>query len=296
MIERLSIVGLGLIGGSLARALRRARACGEIIGCMRSEDNLRKAHELGIIDEYETDPGRAVVGADMVVLGVPLGANRAVMEQIVAHLAPDATLTDVGSAKTGVIADARATLGPRLTRFVPAHPIAGTEQSGVLASFAELFQGRRVVVTPIDETLDEATDKVRTMWESTGATVESMTPRDHDRILAATSHVPHVLSYALVDCLAAMDAKADIFRYAAGGFADFTRIASSSPEMWADIVFANRAEVLAALDTYTSALIELTGALAADDRPRVVATFATAKRERDAFAGTWSKRGPANKE
>ena len=232
MIERLSIVGLGLIGGSLARALRRAGACGEIIGCMRSEDNLRKAHELGIIDEYETDPGRAVVGADMVVLGVPLGANRAVMEQIVAHLAPDATLTDVGSAKTGVIADARATLGPRLTRFVPAHPIAGTEQSGVLASFAELFQGRRVVVTPIDETLDEATDKVRTMWESTGATVESMTPRDHDRILAATSHVPHVLSYALVDCLAAMDAKADIFRYAAGGFADFTRIASSSPEMW----------------------------------------------------------------
>ncbi len=292
MIKRLCIVGLGLIGGSLARALRRANACGEIIGCMRSVDNLCEARELGIIDGYETDAGRAVDGADMVVLGVPLGVTRAVMGQIAESISDRATITDVGSVKASVIADARATLGERLPRFVPAHPIAGTERSGVLASFPELFQGRRVVITPIDETRDESVNKVREMWQSTGATVEMMTAQDHDHVLAATSHLPHLLAYALVDCLAGMDRKSDIFRYAAGGFADFTRIASSSPGMWGDIVCANRDDLLAALHAYTDKLTEMTQALTAGDRSRLVAVFESAKTQRDTFARDWQKPNP----
>ena len=283
LIPRLAILGVGLIGGSLARALKRAQRVGEIVGCGRNEDQLRKAVELGVIDRYATDPAEAVRGADVVVLGTPVSAMRAVLAAIRDHLAPQAVLTDVGSAKGCVVEDARAVFGGLPERFVPGHPIAGTEKSGVEASFAELFEHRRVILTPHIENAAPAVDLVRAMWLATGAQVVEMGIRHHDEVLAATSHLPHVLAYTVVDTLAAMDDRAEIFRYAAGGFRDFTRISASDPAMWRDICLANRECLVAVIDEYVGNLQRLRAALAAGDEPTVYETFRRAKHARDNF-------------
>jgi prephenate dehydrogenase len=281
LIQRLCIIGVGLIGGSLARALREAGEVGEIVGGGRGADNLRAAVRLGVIDRYETDLTQAVTGADVVVVAVPLGAIEAVLRVIAPHLAPDAVLTDAGSAKGSVVADVERVYGHIPPNFVPGHPIAGTEKSGVEASFATLFQRRRVILTPLAETSAAAHQLIRRMWELTGAEVVDMGVRHHDAVLAATSHLPHLLAYTLVDTLARLDDRAEIFRYAAGGFRDFTRIASSDPQMWHDICVANREQLLEMIGLFVADLEQLAGSIRTDDHAAILATFQRAKRARD---------------
>lgn len=281
LIQRLCVIGVGLIGGSLARALRERGEVAEVVGSGRNEDNLRAAVRLGVVDRYDTDPARAVVGADVVVVAVPLGAIEPVLRAIVPHLPPDAVLTDVGSAKGSVVADVERVYGHVPPHFVPGHPIAGTEKSGVEASFATLFAKRRVILTPLAETAAAAHHLIRKMWELTGAEVIDMGVRHHDAVLAATSHLPHMLAYTLVDTLARLDDRAEIFRYAAGGFRDFTRIASSDPRMWHDICVANREQLLEMIARFSADLAQLAHAIRADDRAAILATFERAKRARD---------------
>lgn len=291
MLRQLTIIGIGLIGGSLARALKRAGACARVIGCARTEVDLQRAVELGVIDDYRMEPAAACAGSDMILIAVPLGAMEPVLRAMSGHLSADAVMTDAGSAKGSVVDAARRTLGPdELKRFVPGHPVAGTERSGVEASFAELYEGRRVILTPITETVPEAVEKVQRMWEAAGACVEQMAVAHHDEVLAATSHLPHVLAYSLVECLATMQESREIFRFAAGGFADFTRIASSSPRMWHDIVFANREAILSVLALFEGHLDQLIEAIRSNDSERVMRILTRAKEARDRFAANHSPR------
>ena len=285
MIERLCIVGVGLIGGSLARALRRAGFVREIVGASRSAEHLQKAVELGVIDRYETELSRAVRGADMVFVAVPLGAMASVFAAIRDSLEPEAVVTDGGSAKASVVADAERAFGEVPGWFVPGHPIAGTERSGVEASMPDLYQGRRVILTPTPETSVDALNKVRAMWQAAGAQVREMEVEHHDEVLAATSHLPHMLAFALVESLARMSEQREIFEYAAGGFRDFTRIASSDPVMWRDICLANRDALVSMADRFRNDLDALTDAIRNRDETRILKIFQDAKAARDAFAG-----------
>jgi len=283
--KRLTIIGVGLIGGSLARALRRAGVCDEIVGCGRDEVHLQKAVELGVIDRYEMDAATAVSGADVVVLAVPLRAMVTVLTQMTPGLSADVVITDVGSAKGCVVEEARAVLGQHLCDFVPGHPIAGTEKSGVEASFAELFDGRGVILTPIEETDAVKCQRIRAMWEVAGATVTEMAVLHHDEVLAATSHLPHLLAFSLVNTLASLDESKEIFAFAAGGFRDFTRIASSDPVMWRDICMENRDAMLEVLQLFNNDLKQLEEAVRDNDGEAVVNVFTRAKATRDRFCG-----------
>lgn len=283
-IERLCIIGVGLIGGSLARALRANDAVGEVVGCSRSTEHLQQAVDLGVIDRFDTDPAAAVAGADMVLVAVPMGAMEAVFRQIKPRLDAAAVVTDVGSAKGAVVDAAQKAFGGVPANLVPGHPIAGTERSGVAASFAELFQQRRVILTPLAHTDAEAVERVRGMWETAGAGVVEMGVEHHDRVLAATSHLPHILAYATVDSLARLHEHDEIFQYAAGGFRDFTRIAGSDPVMWRDICLANREAILEMIAHFQVDLTALTEAIQARDGTRLEEIFRRAKRARDAHA------------
>lgn len=283
MIKRLAVLGVGLIGGSLARALRRRGYCETIVGYGRQVAELEKARRLGVIDMIANSVPEAVAGADMVVLATPLGAFRSLFEAMNGHLAPDAVVTDVGSAKGCVVDTARSVFGEMPAYVVPGHPIAGTEHSGVEASFAELFAGRRVILTPTKETAAAALGRVRAMWETADAIVDELTVEAHDQILAATSHLPHLLAYALVNTLVDLDETEAIFRFAAGGFRDFTRIASSDPIMWHDICFANRHALLSVLDRYVEDLRQLRASIERGDGESLKNSFARAKRARDRF-------------
>jgi len=283
MIERLAVIGVGLIGGSLARALRAAGEVREVVGCGRSSANLEKAVELEVIDRYSHDPAQAVLDADMVFVAVPLGAMRETFRAIRDRLSEHAVVTDGGSVKGSVMADAEAAFGKVPARLVPGHPIAGTEQSGVEASFAELYRGRRVVLTPLADTDPDAVDRVTRMWRSCGAQVSSMSVGYHDEILAATSHLPHMLAFGLVDVLARMQENDDIFRYAAGGFRDFTRIASSNPVMWRDICIANRDALGEMLRGFSEEMAVLADTIRRGDGEQLLEIFERAKEARDRF-------------
>ncbi|MCW8827750.1 MAG: prephenate dehydrogenase/arogenate dehydrogenase family protein [Gammaproteobacteria bacterium] len=283
MIKRLTIIGVGLIGGSLARALRVAGACEEIVGWGRSPEPLQRALELGVIDRAESDIAAAVKGADVVLIGVPVGAMEAVLQQLKPHLEPQAVVTDVGSTKGSVVAAARKVFGILPPRFIPGHPIAGTEKSGAEASFAELFRNRRVILTPDEESDPDALALVRQLWQQAGAEVIEMSVEHHDEVLAATSHLPHMLAFTLVDTLARLEDHDDIFRFAAGGFRDFTRIASSDPQMWHDICLNNRDALLQMLRRFTDELNILAGAIEAGDGEALLETFERAKAARDDY-------------
>ena len=283
MIERLCVVGVGLIGGSLARALRAAGAVREVVGCGRGRANLERAVALGVVDRFTQDVGEAVSGADLVFLALPLGAMRPALEALRDRLAPGAVVTDGGSAKASVVADARAVFGAVPPFFVPGHPIAGTEKNGVEASFATLYRSRRVILTPLHETDPGAVARVEEMWRACGAEVSYMTVGHHDEVLAATSHLPHMLAYALVDSLARLEEHDEVFRYAAGGFRDFPRIASSTPVMWRDLCIANREALARMLGRFSGELAELTAAVEGGDGERLLEIFARAKRARDRY-------------
>lgn len=283
MIERLAIIGVGLIGGSLARALRAAGAVDEIVGCGRALANLQRARALGVIDRLTQDPADAVAGADLVFIAVPLGAMRDVFASIRDQLDARAVLTDGGSVKGSVVADALAVFGHAPPCLVPGHPIAGTEHSGVEASFAELYHQRRVILTPLPETDPEALRRVTLMWEQCGAEVTCMSVAHHDEVLAATSHLPHMLAFGLVDALARMRENDEIFRYAAGGFRDFTRIASSNPVMWRDICLANREALSAMLARFGIEMTDLAESIRQADGDRLLTIFERAKSARDRY-------------
>ncbi len=285
MIKRLCIIGVGLIGGSLARALRESAFVDRIVGAGRNPEHLKKAVELGVIDRYDTDLAEAVKGADMVFVSVPLGAMGTVFASIKDSLGVDAVVTDAGSVKASVVEAVKAATGETPAWFVPGHPIAGTEQSGVEASFPDLYKGRRVILTPTGETGTAAVQKVRAMWEAAGAMVNEMDVDHHDEVLAATSHLPHMLAFALVESLARMSEQREIFEYAAGGFRDFTRIASSDPVMWRDICIANRDALLTVLTTFRGDLDDLAAAIKDRDEGKILSIFQDAKAARDAFDG-----------
>lgn len=283
MIRKLSIIGVGLIGGSMARALRDEGVVQEIVGCGRGKANLEKAVELGVIDHYTHDVSEAVRGADFVVLAVPLGVMAQTFSSMKDHLAEDVVLTDVGSVKGSVIQDARQVFGEVPDFFVPGHPIAGTERSGVEAAFPELFRNRRVILTPLQTTNADALRRVRQVWEQCGAEVTLMETAHHDEVLAATSHLPHMLAYSLVDSLAGMKENDEIFRFAAGGFRDFTRIASSNPTMWRDICLANREALGEMLTRFAEDLRYLADALEKGDAEGLLEIFERAKAARDRY-------------
>ncbi|WP_348766130.1 prephenate dehydrogenase/arogenate dehydrogenase family protein [uncultured Salinisphaera sp.] len=282
--ERICVIGLGLIGGSIVRALQ-AKGLGDRIDAVVADaDEARRARELGLADEASTDIAMTVAKATLVVVAVPVGAMAGVFARLATALPANAVVTDTGSTKLSVIREAQAGLGESFARFVPGHPIAGTERSGLDAGFAELFEQRRVILTPTLATEPQALARVEALWRAVGAQISEMDGAHHDEVLAATSHLPHLLAYTLVDTLARMAERTEIFAYAAGGFADFTRIASSSPSLWADIVTANHDAVLPVLDRYIGDLAAVRAAIADDDRDTLAATFLRAKTARDGFA------------
>ena len=280
-IGKLVVIGVGLIGGSLACALRKAGRVGEVVGIGRGLANLEQAVALGVIDRYGQDAAAEVGDADLVVIGTTLGATAGVLAAIAPALGPRTLVTDVGSTKASVVAAARAALGEHFPRFVAGHPIAGTEHSGAAAAFAELYVDHRVILTPVAETDGAALARVRALWEAAGARVCEMSVEDHDRVLAATSHLPHMLAFTLVDMLAAASDADDIFAFAAGGFRDFTRIASSNPEMWRDIAIANSAPLAELCDAYGARLARLAAAIRAGDGGTLEQSFRRAKEARD---------------
>jgi prephenate dehydrogenase len=283
VINKLCIIGIGLIGGSLARALRVAGYAHEIVGYGRSVGNLQQAVEFGVIDRAEVSLTEAVRHADMVVLAVPVGCMTEILGEVGPALMDQAVVTDVGSVKGGVITAARNTLGGHFARFVPGHPLAGTEQSGVAASQADLFQGRRVILSPEPETDATAMASVRAMWEAAGAEVVTLSAVDHDRILAVSSHLPHMLAYCLMDMVVRHDDHRAILECAAGGFRDATRIAGSDPVMWRDICLANRDALLAALRQYHDDLGALAAAIEKGDGKWLCETFTRARHTRAAL-------------
>jgi len=285
VIKQLTIIGVGLIGGSLARALKRAGVVDEVVGAGRDAQHLQQALALGVVDRIEMDLALAVQGADIVVVATPVGVVETIFRAIIPGLSPETILTDVGSTKASVVAAAQAAFGQLPENFVPGHPIAGTEKSGVEASFAELFEGHRVILTPTEKSTPQAVTRVRTMWEQTGAAVVETDVGHHDDVLAATSHLPHLLAFSLVDTLARLDTKQEVFEYAAGGFRDFTRIASSDPKVWHDICLHNRSALLKMLERFEVDLDKLRQAIVDNDSDYLLKVFRHAKTARDQFCG-----------
>ena len=260
--ERVALMGIGLINGSLARALKARNGAREIVAHARRPETLARALELGLCDRVEADAAEAVRGADLVVLGVPPGATGAVAAAMAPGLDAGAIVTDVGSVKVRIVEDVRPHL-PDPARFVPGHPIAGTEHSGPDAAFATLFERRPCILTPLPDTDRGAVERVRELWEAVGSTVDLMEPEHHDKVLAITSHLPHLIAYTIVGTVADLEdeAQSEVFKYAAGGFTDFTRIAGSDPTMWRDVFLTNKTGVLEMLGRFTEDLIALQRAI-----------------------------------
>jgi len=281
LIGKLAVYGVGLIGGSFALALKAAGAVSHVVGVGRSRVNLDAALATGVIDAIAGDDKSACEDADLVLLAMPVGQMGAVMARIAGHVGPSTVVTDAGSTKRDVVELARRHLAASLPRFVPAHPIAGAEKSGATAAKTELFRGRHLLLTPQSETEARAVDLVRTAWEICGMRVSTMDAQTHDRVLAEVSHLPHVLSFALVHELASRENAQQIFDLAAGGFRDFTRIAGSSPEMWRDICVSNRDVILDELNAYRAELARIEALLRAADGEGLERLFATARDARN---------------
>ena len=275
----IAIIGVGLIGGSFALALRRAHRDFRVIGVDRDVGALDEALRRGVIDEAAS-VGLAM-DIDLILIAVPVRQFPAVFAEIFPLLKPGTVITDAGSTKQDVIAAARAALGNKISQFVPGHPIAGREYAGVAAAVSELFDGKNVVLTPIAENCAGSVERVRTMWRACGARVVEMSAEAHDAVFAAVSHLPHLLAFALVDELAARPNAKTLFSFAASGFRDFTRIASSSPEMWRDIALNNRDALLRELDAFDAHIVDLRKALVSADGDALEALMARSRQARD---------------
>lgn len=287
-LDKLTVVGVGLIGGSFALALKAAGAVRHVVGVGRNLDNLNLALARGAIDEVQTDMSAAVAGADLVFVATPVGSMQEVFQRIAPHLSDECLVTDGGSTKQSVIDAARAGLGQRIAQFVPSHPIAGSEQSGAQAASSELYRAREVILTPIPENRSADVVRIRTIWQQCGARVSEMTPETHDATLAAISHLPHFISYAYMRAVGARPDGADLMKHAGGGFRDFTRLAGSHPQMWADICMANRHALLAELDRYALVSAELRALIEAGDTAGLERRFDSARGLRT----QWNKGAP----
>jgi len=277
-LNKLVIIGVGLIGGSFALALRRAGVVRHIVGVGRSQENMQRALENGVIDEISCDMASALHQADFALLAMPVGQNESIMARIAPHLQSHTIVSDVGSTKQDVAAAARLHLGNNLKNFVPGHPIAGAEQSGVVAAQEALFAGRHVILTPLDVTEADAIEKTAALWRLCGAKVSHMPIEEHDRILSATSHLPHVLAFALMNHLRkSTDNPADLLRFAGSGFRDFTRIASSSPEMWRDICLSNRDALIKQIKAYQNELSSIQSILETGNGTELEESFTQAR-------------------
>ncbi len=281
MIKRLAVIGVGLIGGSLALALKKKGAVSEVVGYDCAKHASQEALQCAIIDRIATSITDAVQGADWVFLAVPVAAMTDVFAELKDAVGNDAVITDGSSVKGQVVTSADHVLGEKFSQFVPGHPITGTEKSGPTAAVASLYQYQRVILTPLAQTSQSALMAVRSMWQKVGAEVFEMDADHHDMVLAATSHLPHVLAFSLINMLAQRDDCAELLRYAAGGFEDFSRIASSDAVMWRDICLANSKAVLALLTQYQQGLTELQTAIKASDGDALLSSFIDAKRTRD---------------
>jgi prephenate dehydrogenase len=283
LIPRLAVVGVGLIGGSLALALKAAGAVGEVVGIGRGLENLQKALELGVVDRFTRDLAEGVSEADLVFLSTPVLTLSEVAAAVIPQMKQGAILTDGGSVK-GAVVRAIEPLLPEGIHFVPGHPVAGTEKSGAEAAFPTLYKGRRCILTPTERTDRGALELVRKVWEAAGSEVVVMEVEKHDRILAAISHLPHMVAYSLVNAVGSYDRyEENILEYSAGGFRDFTRIASSDPTMWRDIALSNREALVEMMERFTTFFVELKEDILLGDGDKLYEFFLRSKRSRDAI-------------
>jgi prephenate dehydrogenase len=272
-LKKLVIFGVGLIGGSVALALKKTKTPVTIVGVGRSAESLQTALDLGVIDADASDAATAIKDADLILIAAPVAQTPAILNAIKPHLNAATVITDAGSTKGDVLQCAKDILGEQFNQFVGGHPIAGAEKSGVSAATADLYMNKNVVLTPTAETAAEAIALVKTLWQACGANVSEMTAATHDGIFAAVSHLPHLLAFALVDDIASRPNAEQLFGFAASGFRDFTRIAGSHPEMWRDISLANRTALLNELDAYQQELSKLQQLLKAEDGAGLEALF-----------------------
>jgi prephenate dehydrogenase len=281
VFKKIAVFGVGLIGGSFALALKRAGAVGSVIGVSRNDATVRAAFDLGIIDnDTVVSVADAVRDADLVLIAAPVAQTGAILRSIEPHLSAHTVVTDAGSTKSDVVQAAREALGKRIGQFVPGHPIAGGEKNGPEAAWADLYRGKKVVLTALPENSKEQIELVERAWELCEARIHRLDPRQHDRVFAAVSHLPHLLAFGLVDELAQHKDAELLFQYAASGFRDFTRIAGSSPEMWRDIALANRGALLGELDSYLAHLQSMRELLDNCDGDGLLSVFANARRAR----------------
>jgi prephenate dehydrogenase len=280
VLNKITIFGVGLIGGSFALALKKENAAVQVTGVGRTATSLQRAKELGIIDVASTSVKSAVADADLILVAAPVAQTESILASIKPHLQPGTVVTDAGSTKSDVVEAARKALGEKINQFVPGHPIAGREQNGPDAAIVDLYVGKKAVLTPLPENAEEDVARVAAAWRQCGAIIHRLAPQDHDRVFAAVSHLPHLLAYALVDEIAGKPHADLLFQYAASGFRDFTRIAGSSPEMWRDISLANQAALLAELDAYMGQLTKLRELLAQRNGAALETVYANAQHAR----------------
>lgn len=290
MLKKLVIFGVGLIGGSVALALKQTANAPLCVGVGRNRSHLDEALALSVIDQAETDIATALDQADMVLIAAPVAQTQSILEKIKPHLGPQTIITDAGSTKTDVIATAKAVLGSQAHQFIGGHPIAGSEKKGPTAAFASLYQGKHVVLTPSPENKLSDIAAVKALWSNCGANVIEMAAAQHDSIFATVSHLPHLLAFALVHDIASRDNADELFNFAASGFRDFTRIAGSSPEMWRDISMANKTALLTEITAYESALASLKQTLANGDAEQLETLFKRASEARNKWAHHKSKK------
>lgn len=283
MFKKIAIFGVGLIGGSFALALKKAGAVQHIVGVGRTAATLERARELGIVDAVTTSVEEALNGAELVLIAAPVAQTEAILTAIAPHLQPGTVVTDAGSTKSDVTVAARRALAGKIAQFVPGHPIAGRELNGPDAALAELYIGKKVVLTPLPENSAADVERVAQAWRQCGALIHQLTPQDHDSVFASVSHLPHLLAYALVDDIACKPHADLLFQYAASGFRDFTRIAGSSPEMWRDISLANQPALLRELDAYIAQLTKMRTLLANGDGKSLEQIYANAQQARQAW-------------
>ena len=283
MINKITIVGVGLIGGSLARALKEKNLAKTVFGYGRDRSRLEEAKKSNIIDDYSTQIEEAVNHADIIVIATPVGTFRNIFSEVKPLIVDDVIISDVGSTKTNIVDIAKEILGDKSQCFVPAHPIAGKEKSGFEASDGNLYNGKKVIITPIEDNSSESIQVIESMWKNVGAEVDFMSPQSHDDLLGMTSHLPHMLAFSLVNYLVDQNPSASI--YAGGGFKDFSRIASGDAVMWRDICLQNKDKIITHLRGYQSTVEELIDAIDNEESDKLELLFATAKKTRDSWIG-----------
>ena len=281
MMKKVCIIGIGLIGGSLAKAINKTHQSEIVFGFGRDKSRLEKAQKSNVIDQYSTDIGEALDGANMVIIATPVGSYESILKEMKPHIAKDMIISDVGSTKVSVIEAVKTVFDDNLYNFIPAHPITGKEKSGFEASDADLFVNRKVIITPLENNSPESIKILAKMWEGVGAEVDFMTPQSHDDLLGMTSHLPHMLAFSLVNYLISQHPEASV--YAAGGFKDFSRIASGDAIMWRDICLHNRDSIVEHIKGYQESLNTLVDAIDSQNKEQLESLFREAKNTRDSW-------------